>query len=158
MQFVQGMKKYYLAMAILAVIGLVAVVWQYTLSRGTASDQKKVSDISELQGKIDSYYYDNAKLPGNLSDLDLENGISGRLSDYEYSKTSDTYTLCANFKTDASNDDYGDDTQYFHGKGRQCFTQDVIDYDIYDLDSEDYNNDLYDSQEYDLDDTDSQLY
>jgi|SRR5688572_25090053 len=150
MQLMQGMKKYYLAMAILAVVGLVAVVWQYTLSRGTVGDQKKVGDISELEGKIDGYYYDNGRLPGSLSDLSLSDEINGRVSDYEYTKTSDSYTLCANFKTDASNEDYSDDSPYFHGKGRQCFTQEVIDtnYNVDDLyNSQDYNFDSMDGYE-----------
>jgi type II secretory pathway pseudopilin PulG len=137
------MRKYYLAMLIVAAVGLIAVVWQYTLSRGTASDQRKVGDISEMQSKLDTYYQDNAKLPANLSDLDLSEDLSKNLSDYEYTKTSKSYTLCANFKTDASNADYGDDSVYFHGKGRQCFTQDVFSYDKY---YEDLNN----SEEYDF--------
>lgn len=125
-----GLKKYYVSMAVLAVVGLVAVVWEYSISRGAVNDQQKAEDIIELQSKLDNYHQDKGKLPSSLSDLDLSGKIADRLSDYEYSKTSDSYTVCANFETDASLDnDYGTDSAYFHGKGRQCFTQEVINYD-----------------------------
>lgn len=129
------MKKYYIAMAMLAAISLGALIWQYTISRGAIADEQKVEDLTNLQVQIDSYAGDKGKAPASLSDIELDEKLKARLGNYEYSHTDDTFTLCATFATDASGSGsaYGSmDSPYWHGKGRQCFAADLLLYDYTD--------------------------
>ena len=148
----QPMKKYYIAMAILAVVSLGAVIWHYAISRGAASDERKVSDITTLQLAVNNYAQDKGTTPASLGTLSLEGAIAKRLSDYEYLPGDNSFTICATFATDASLDDatYGSSSEssYWHKKGRQCFTSDVINYNYYNNSSDSPNaaNELdYDS-------------
>lgn len=132
----QSMKKYYLAMTVLAVVSLGAVVWHYAISRGAAEDDRKVRDITSLRMAVDNYYQEKGDLPTSLSDLSLDDDVAKRLPKYEYSHTNDSYTLCATFANDLSADGAkyasGDSEPYYHKKGRQCFTSEVTNYDFYD--------------------------
>lgn len=126
------MKKYYAAMAVLAVISLGAITWQYVISRGAVADEQKVSDISSLQLAIDEYVQTEGEAPKTLQSLDLEGSIVKRLHTYEYSHSEDTFTICATFATDTTVDEYSDsESPYWHKKGRQCFTSDLYLYDSY---------------------------
>lgn len=139
------MQKYYLAFGILALVCVVSLIWYFVLSRGSASDQKKVTDISSIQTAVDNYAQDQGKAPDSLEQIKLEEKIKSRLKDYEYSHSTDTFTICTNFKTDASADNpYGDSDPYYHGKGRQCFTSNLYLYNASDL--------PYPSPEYEFDD------
>lgn len=146
----QPMKKYYIAMAILAAVSLGAIIWHYAISRGAASDERKVSDITTLQMAVDDYAQEKGTAPVSLNVLALEGAVTKRLSDYEYIPGDSSFTICTTFSTDASIDgsSYGSpDSPHWHKKGRQCFTSDILiyEYDDYD-DSSDYQNELdYDS-------------
>ncbi|MGH7157898.1 MAG: hypothetical protein ACREGD_02350 [Candidatus Saccharimonadales bacterium] len=128
------MQKYYLAFAVIAVICVGALIWQYALSRDAVSDQQKVADITSIQSALDSYASGRGDVPDNLKDLKLDANLASRLADYEYNRGADSYTICANFKTDASLpgssfDSLESDVNY-HKKGRQCFTSDIFSYDF----------------------------
>lgn len=144
----QQMQKYYIGLAIIAGVCAGAIIWYYAISRGAASDQQKVSDITALQLALDDYSQQKSTLPDNLDQLELDSKLDGRLKDYDYTYNTDTFTICANFNTDASIDDYygTDSDPQYHGKGRQCFTSDV--YNSY--------QDPYSSPEYDYDSLDNQ--
>lgn len=143
------MQKYYIGLGVIAAVCVGAILWYYVLSRGTASDQQKVSDVVALQTAINEYSLQNDTLPENLDQLEVDKKIKDRLKNYDYSRSEENYTICVNFKTDASADDYynSDSDPYFHGKGRQCFTEDVYLYNS--------SPDPYTSPDYNYDDFDS---
>lgn len=139
------MQKYYIGFAVIAVICLIAILWQYTLSRDATSDQRKVTDISELQRAADLYSSENGEAPSNLKQLQLNEKLKTRLDDYEYSHNNDSYTICATFKTDASlsGSSYSslESDPYYHKKGRQCFTSKIYSYNLDDsYNPQDYND------------------
>ncbi|HZM64546.1 MAG TPA: hypothetical protein VFB59_05415 [Candidatus Saccharimonadales bacterium] len=137
------MKKYYLAVAVIAAISFGAIIWGYVISRGAAADERKVSDIIKLQAAVDNYAQDKGNAPNTLSAVQVDEKTAKRLSDYEYSHTEDRYTICATFKTDASAGSYGYDSPSWHKKGRQCFDADLY---IYNYSNDDYlNNYDYDN-------------
>lgn len=149
------LQKYYIGLAVIAAVCVGAIIWYYAISRGAASDQQKVTDISSLQAAVDKYTQDKDGLPDSLDQLDVDNKIKTRLGDYDYSHNNDTFTICANFKTDASIEDYysTDSDPYYHGKGRQCFTSDVYIYDSYPdpYTTPDYNSDEFYNQDLQFD-------
>jgi len=142
----EQLQKYYIGLVIIAAICVGAIIWYYAISRGAASDQQKVSDITTLQSAVDEYSERNSNLPDSLDQLELDKKVQDRLKDYDYTHNSDSFTICANFKTDASIEDYydTDSDPYYHGKGRQCFTSDVYLYDS-------YQDDPYTTPDYDFD-------
>ncbi len=120
-------------MAILAAVSSGAIIWQYVLSRGTAADERKVSDISSLQLSVDEYAQKEGEAPKTLQSLNIEGSLTKRLSDYEYSYSDETFTICTTFATDTSVEGFNStpESPYWHKKGRQCFTSDIYIYNDY---------------------------
>lgn len=150
-----AMQKYYIGLAVIAAVCLIAIIWQYTLSRGAIDDQRKVTDISEIQNAIDLQTNEGNDVPTSLNQLELSEKLKDRLGDYEYSHNTDSYTICATFKTDVSLPDstYSslESDPYYHKKGRQCFTSEVYDYNFEDLyNSQDFNN-PYNQEDFNFD-------
>lgn len=116
------MKRYYIAMVILAVVAAASIGTHYALTYKASFDQQKVSDINALQIDVDNYARTNGQLPANLSDLTVESGLKERLKDYSYSPlASPEFQLCATFEAKASSRYGSSDEPYNHGAGYQCF-------------------------------------
>lgn len=131
-------------MAILAGVAVVAVIWQYSISRGPASDQQKTQDIISLQSEVQSYATNKNEAPKSLEVLNLSGGLKDRLNDYTYVLNDDSYDICATFKTDTSIESGAsyDSSPYYHKTGKVCFTDqlylnDSTDYDYFN--NYDYN-------------------
>lgn len=90
------------------VIAAVFIVWPMCEQRKAQVDEAIVGDITTMQAMVMEYEQKNAQLPEKISDLKLE-GLAGKRADkydYTYDRSSESkskYTLCAVFKTDASN-------------------------------------------------------
>jgi hypothetical protein len=110
-------------------------------------DETIVNDLQSIQTQVESYESKNNRLPASLDNLDLNKQQISRAKTYHYEykkgRSNSSYTLCAEFKTDASkekpisqnpleafsgsayssnyrlNDTNDDPSQ--HEKGRQCF-------------------------------------
>lgn len=113
--------------------------------RGAFIDDAISGDISAIRTKVETYESKNNKLPGSLKDLDLSKQQESRADkfNYEYSasRSGGKFTLCAEFKTDttdetpstrnplealsgSSYDDYYQSDYvdpYKHDKGKECF-------------------------------------
>lgn len=131
------MKSTYLIIGFISIIVVGAVLFGFFVTgspfetRARKFDQTRVSDISSVKNKIESYYRTNKKLPEKLSDLTLSSYEKDNIRDpetnqeYEYSTISSTsYKICAIFSTasDKNKDPYsyyGD--SYVHPKGNYCF-------------------------------------
>lgn len=107
------------------------------LARAKNNDNKILSDFSQIDSAINSYYLSYNKMPVNLSELydnhllgqdALKNAVTG--ADYEYLPGDKTYELCAEFQTDNTKKPIDVSTQYLsdrwpHDAGRQCVKQTV---------------------------------
>ncbi len=118
------MRKYYIFIAVIAVISAITIVWQSLASGPVKADQALVLRIQTAQSAINDYSSRNNRLPAGLSDIP---GDYGGVT-YE-TTTAQTYKLCGTFLTASidqhSSTRYPPDTNYIdasqHGKGRQCF-------------------------------------
>ena len=108
-------------------------------------DDQQISDLSDMQWRIEDHYRINKNLPATVAELYV--GISvpvapeGRET-YSYSIIDeDTYELCASFMYESANGRIGERAVIFdesiaknpynnwdHGTGRTCFERTVIDY------------------------------
>lgn len=149
--------------------------------RGAFIDEAISGDLRNIRNKIDAYESDNNKLPSSLDDLELNKQQESRAEKFNYEYTSErrgnTYTLCAEFKTDTRNkgsgsqnpltafsgssyDEYSrsssKDDPTIHDKGRACF-----EYEAYGSSS--YYDSYYDDTrsrglDYDQEEDDAQIF
>lgn len=101
-------------------------------------------DIRSLNRLVDDYASENKELPEDLSALRLKGDIDGRADNYEYIPEDSSYKLCAEFRTDTTeNKAVGNPLENalsgslyrssystsnnpnYHKKGRQCFDYDA---------------------------------
>lgn len=112
-----------------AVVATAIVVIDPPSQRLRSLDSRRVSDLSEIERRIDAHFERHGALPEDLAALDREPGL-GRIPEdpegrgpYEYEPgTPPSYRLCATFALDARDRDgpvYG--TLWAHGAGRFCF-------------------------------------
>jgi hypothetical protein len=134
------MKRYYIFLATVAVISVIAVMVSNFQRRDPVHDRTAVSDLNTLSNEIDTYYLREKELPTSLSDITVQDrNVLSRASRYDYRKVSQTsYELCAIFKT-KNRENYmssrpepvpDDGTQKpdpsNHDKGHECFLYPVI--------------------------------
>lgn len=95
------MKRYYIFLAIVAIISGLAITGDYLMRRGPVYDNQAVSDIRAIASAVDSYYLSQNHLPSQLQQLgSLAADTKQRLARYEYRRVStNSYQLCATFKT-----------------------------------------------------------
>ncbi len=128
---------------------LAFVAYGYTLidspsvAREVRLDQQQVTDLQDIQWRIEAYYQETASFPGDYemlyTDFPVPVAPEGREA-YEYKITgSDTYSLCATFveatpesersiaKPVAVNGDvYLQNQNWEHPTGRKCFERKII--------------------------------
>ncbi|MDP3901079.1 MAG: hypothetical protein Q8Q38_01955 [bacterium] len=143
------------AIAVVAsVLVLGAVVYAFFLlgspvtQRAISFDARRVQDLQQIAGSVESYHQETKTLPTTLEDLKGIRFAVFSLSDpetqepYEYRRISDvSYEVCAVFTTDSTHQPelrqepsqqpalgQGLFTQnsWVHGVGRTCFTREVI--------------------------------
>jgi hypothetical protein len=123
----------------LAIIASFFLVGSPTDRRLQRLDEKRVNDLSSIQGEVLSYWQQKNKLPENLSQLnndlnyftvpkDTENN-----KDYTYEILGQRqFKLCADFSTESNADipyatpaTYGMESKWSHGKGNVCFIRTI---------------------------------
>jgi hypothetical protein len=135
------MRKYYFAAALIALFAIGSYVLYYAVSKDKIADQTTLEDLQTLHDKIRIYTQEKNKLPASLSELDLtQRKVAARLDRYtytpqpRYSGNDYTYEICANFKTEKPDPDYGYGSDTYistssgHKQGRDCFTLKVYGY------------------------------
>lgn len=111
-------------------------------TRDRKYDNAVLEKFERIDGAINTYYYDNSKLPENLEILigeftyirseDLNNPVNKESFGYRI-VDDNTYELCSIFRTSNKNDDiiryniYKD--RWPHDIGEQCLSQKVRDYE-----------------------------
>lgn len=114
-----------------------------SVAREVRLDEQQLSDLQDMQWRIEAYYQETASFPGDYemlyTDFPVPVAPEGRES-YEYKITgSDTYKLCATFaaatpesersiaKPSVTNGDvYLQNQNWEHGVGRKCFERKII--------------------------------
>jgi hypothetical protein len=94
-------------------------------------DDKRVSDLQQIESSIHYYYNENYVLPESLAELSRKRSINGSTTDPESGKpysyrviSSDTYELCVEFSGksfDLAEERWG------HNPGKKCFRRNVLD-------------------------------
>lgn len=122
------MKRYYIFIAALFVLTILAVVTNYIVQRAPAHDLAVSADLTNIASAVENYSYDHEVLPAGLDDLALSDArLKGRLAEYSYRvRGASTYELCATFQADRtkSSSNYtppGHANTFTHHKGQQCF-------------------------------------
>ncbi len=111
-------------------------------ARARIHDMTIVSQFTEIDSAINTYFTKTKKVPENLAQTvqetpylvlsNYKDPLTGK--EYEYKKTSDTsYELCADFMTDNrdpknQNGDYTYSDRWPHATGYQCLKQNALDY------------------------------
>lgn len=137
----------YSLIALAIILSVVFATLPLQKQRGAYVDKLVVGDLETIISEVEQYASKERKLPQDLSVLDPNKEVSARLKSqkYEYkpAKTGGSYEVCANFKTDASDDESYDfvsafsgasanysssddepvDSPSAHKKGNQCFKQ-----------------------------------
>ncbi|MBY0309825.1 hypothetical protein K2Q16_01630 [Patescibacteria group bacterium] len=112
-----------------AVVTLAAVGYGFaqidppTVVREQKLDAQQITDLEQIQWRIQSYYDLNSRLPGSLSELPGEivpEAPTGR-EPYSYRLTENGYELCAVFAAPSSNDQFAYAFDWSHKEGRACF-------------------------------------
>lgn len=138
----EGQSKLYAAVAASAVIAILftgfshidtpAEVREYRL------DEQQVTDLMNMQYRIEEHYRVNGSLPQSLMAVYADNGVPTPPEEreaYEYTVTgAGNYELCATFVRSTLQDDrsmarpefYGSNYSWEHGEGRTCFERVVI--------------------------------
>ena len=113
------------AVVVAAVIGALAVIDSPAKERAKKLDDRRISDLREIERSIDLYWTRHESLPPDLETLEQEPGVEIPSEDpeserpYEYRPSdSKTYELCAVFATETPEGRYD---LWTHGQGRQCF-------------------------------------
>ena len=131
------------------VVVLLAVVYGYSMidapsvTREVRLDQQQVSDLQDMQWRIESYHQTNSSFPADLEmvyeDFPVPVAPEGR-ADYEYKITgSDTFKLCATFSEATPSSErsmakpyggsegiYLENQNWEHGTGEKCFERRII--------------------------------
>jgi hypothetical protein len=126
------------------VVVLASIAWGFSVlgsprtQRLYKYDEQKVSNLQNLSGTIENYYYEKQVLPTTLADLTARNygyDVTDPQSNtpYIYTKVSDrTYKLCATFNKDSEKDVngrtpvmYADSPSWAHPAGEHCFERAV---------------------------------
>lgn len=130
------------------VVTLATVVFGYiqidspSVAREVRVDQKQITDLQNIQWRIEGNHQDGASLPTSLeqvfTDFPAPTAPEGREA-YEYRVTGDnTYQLCATFaqatpsgernstKPSYGEDDYWRNNNWEHTEGRKCFDRKII--------------------------------
>ena len=129
---------------ILAVAGVAmlttvaAAVWVMggpNIQRVRRMDERRASDLRDLQSAIEQHHRDNDRLPPDLATLARQPGVTLPVADpmtqqrYTYEvQASDRYILCATFVTDTAAEGqrpYGLQNEWAHGAGHTCFQRRV---------------------------------
>lgn len=127
---------YTIIMSIITIVTLTLfLIFPAATTRNAAYDDKVESDLNQIYNAINDYASDNYALPKNLNEINeyLDDDFNFKLSDYEYTPSSegyDEYELCAVFKTGTIRNDEDDEKYmsygssfYRHKKGRYCFSR-----------------------------------
>ena len=129
------MRRYVIAMIVLAVISAASVAANHFARQGPLADRKTEEDIRRLQTAIQLFADKEYRIPDRIEELSPKEKLNGQLSQYEYRNLGRgpgnrkyEYELCATFRTDTlkgepGSDDYDDiylDASK-HRKGRHCF-------------------------------------
>ena len=122
-------------LAIAASVVMAATIVAAIMASGTPSarrqvklDDRRTSDLAELQQAIDAQYKQHTVLPTGLTELSAKPGNALSLVDpeagtpYVYAPAAGRrYQLCAVFATDTGVTGDERNTQWQHGIGRHCF-------------------------------------
>lgn len=86
-------------------------------------DAQQISDLEQVQWRIQNYFDVNDSLPESLSDLpgDVAPDAPAGREAYSYRKTEKGYELCATFAEPSSQDQYAYSFDWSHKEGRACF-------------------------------------
>lgn len=111
-----------------------AAVWVMggpNMQRVRRMDERRASDLRDVQSAIEQYHRDNDRLPPDLTTLASQPGVTLPVADpltqqrYTYEvQAPDRYILCATFVTDTSRDGqhvHGLQREWAHGVGHTCF-------------------------------------
>jgi uncharacterized membrane protein len=127
-----------LVLTVGSLVGAFFVVESPTEARNRRHDLEVLSQFSQIDATLNSYFIENKKLPTGLDQLKdqvpylnaaaLKDPISGQ--PYMYKRNSDTeYELCASFKTDNTKpgdiQDYSYADRWPHVSGDQCLKQKI---------------------------------
>lgn len=114
-----------------------------SVAREVRIDQQQITDLQDMQWRIEAYYQENSSFPANLEmlyvDFPLPTASVGR-EPYSYRTTgADTYELCASFTAETPTSErsiakpvvYGDSFYYQnqnweHGVGEKCFERKIV--------------------------------
>ncbi len=116
------------------VLTIISVLYVFTLFSTPAKsserdgDELRVQRLRKVQRSVDDYAALHNKLPS-----ELEDAVDGKASDsikdpetekeFEYTRISENmYKLCAEFKTDSSDNGYELYEEFRHSEGRECFS------------------------------------
>lgn len=133
--------------ALIAVLLFVAIGYTKidspSVAREVRLDQEQITDLQDMQWRVESYYQTNNSFPARIemlyADFPMPVAPEGRQA-YEYDITgADTYELCATFSEPTPEEErsfakplgYGDDVylqnqNWEHGTGRKCFERKII--------------------------------
>lgn len=113
---------------LLAAVAVIAVVSLFFLGspatvRGREMDERRLSDLRQLERQVENYLEQNGRLPDELDELREGNNWRQIPTDpasgasYEYVRHGERhYKLCATFAGEQRSSD-----EWAHGAGRQCF-------------------------------------
>jgi hypothetical protein len=112
-----------------AVVAVAAIVYGFmqidppTVVREQKIDTQQITDLEQIQWRLQSFYDVNQNLPESLNDLPggvVPEAPAGR-EGYSYRKTEKGYELCATFAAPSSQDQFSYATDWSHKEGRACF-------------------------------------
>src|SRR5258708_25493044 len=122
------MRNHYLFIVIILLFGITLVILGFSQvgsplsQKGIAFDTKRVTDFMDLRSLVETYYADNNKLPGKLTDMDTSSSTlndSETQTPYAYHVMSSTqYQLCTTF-ANSSSDEKKNTTTYLGSYGFQ---------------------------------------
>lgn len=126
---------------LLIFVGGILLVESPTTAKNRKIDSDTISNLSEVQASIESFYYEKKMLPSLPNELlnvpnvylteDTLKNLDGK--GFTYQKTSkDEYRLCANFERSNKNDSkdysyimYSSDQNWEHDAGKICFERKI---------------------------------
>lgn len=112
-----------------ALVAVAAVAYGFmqidppTVVREQKLDVQQITDLEQIQWRLQSYYDVNNSLPEELSNLpgDVVPAAPADREGYSYRKTEKGYELCATFAAPSSQDQYSYTFDWSHKEGRACF-------------------------------------
>ncbi len=129
-----------LTAGVVVVAVLAAAMWVIgspAAQRELRLDERRVADLERIEGALGRHVDQHARLPGDLSTLARQPGVSLPVVDpvdgtpYGYEVLGPrAYRLCAVFSTDTAARDgntVDQDLSWLHAKGRQCFDRSIKD-------------------------------